>query len=44
LAFAVGAFFAPVGYLFHLYYLAGLAVGARQICEVAIGRPESARA
>jgi probable O-glycosylation ligase (exosortase A-associated) len=44
LAFAVGAFFAPVGYHFHLYYLAGLAVGARQICEVAIGRPESARA
>ena len=43
-AFAVGAFFAPVGYHFYFYYLAGLAVGARHICEVAIGRPGSARA
>jgi hypothetical protein len=44
LAFAVGAFFAPVGYHFHTYYLVGLAVGARQICEEAIGRSESAPA
>ena len=41
LAFAVGAFFAPVGYHFYFYYLAGLAVGARQICEAALGRPGS---
>jgi putative inorganic carbon (HCO3(-)) transporter len=40
LAFAVGAFFAPVGYHFYFYYLAGLAVGARQVCETAIGQPE----
>ena len=44
LAFAVGAFLSPVGYHFYFYYLAGLAVGARQICEEAIGRPESAPA
>jgi probable O-glycosylation ligase (exosortase A-associated) len=41
LAFAVGAFFSPVGYHFYFYYLAGLAVGARQMCERSIGPRES---
>ena len=40
----VPTFLAPVGYHFYFYYMAGLAVGARQICERAIGRPEFAPA
>jgi O-Antigen ligase len=33
LALAVAAFFSPVGYHFHFYYFAGLAVAARAIAE-----------
>jgi O-antigen ligase len=33
LAFAVAAFFSPVAYHFHFYYLAGLAMAARAIAE-----------
>ena len=45
-AFVVGAFFAPVAYNFYFYYIAGLAVGARQALQafgdpVATGTPVS---
>lgn len=38
-AFAVGAFFAPIAYHFHFYYFAGLAIAARAMAE---GRVEAA--
>lgn len=33
LAFAVAAFFYPVGFQFYFYYLAGLALAAKSVCE-----------
>lgn len=40
-AFAVNAFFAPVAYHFYFYYMAGLAIAAKAVCEseVAGARP-----
>jgi len=33
IAFAVSAFFYPVAYRFDFYYIAGLAVAAKNICD-----------
>jgi len=44
LAFAVAAFFSPVAYHFHFYYLAGLAIAARAMAQGAAepGEPPAA--
>jgi hypothetical protein len=38
LAFAVAAFFYPVGYHYYFYYFAGLAVAARKIGQADVRR------
>ena len=43
LAFALAAFFHPVAYQFYFFYVAGLAVAVKVVCEAAPGGTQPAQ-